>query len=81
LVNGLPKKIRQFYDNLEMYGVTASTIAFLFGVNPSLEAVWTGIKNPEDLKKKISLSHEVFEQTIPKVMAASSRSTLEGFSK
>jgi hypothetical protein len=43
------------------------------------EAEWTGIKNPSDLMEKLPLSYEVFEQTIPRVMAPPSRSTLEEF--
>lgn len=43
------------------------------------EAEWTGIKNPDDLKNKLPLSYEVFEETIPKVMVSPSRSTLEEF--
>lgn len=43
------------------------------------EAEWTGIKNPDDLKNKLPLSYEVFEDTIPKVMVSPSRSTLEEF--
>jgi len=27
-----PKKIRQLFDNLELYGVTTSTIAFILGI-------------------------------------------------
>jgi hypothetical protein len=45
------------------------------------EAEWTGIKNPNDLKNKLPLSYEVFEETIPKVMVSPSRSTLEKFIK
>jgi len=45
------------------------------------EAEWTGIKNPDDLKNKLPLSYEVFEETIPKVMVAPSISTLEKFTK
>ncbi len=45
------------------------------------EAEWTGIANPEDLKNKLPLSYEVFEETIPKIMAPPSRSTLEEFIK
>lgn len=43
------------------------------------EAEWTGIKNPSDMMEKLPLSYELFEQTIPKVMAPPSRSTLEEF--
>jgi hypothetical protein len=45
------------------------------------EAEWTGIANPDDLKNKLPLSYEVFVETIPKVMAPPSRSTLEEFLK
>jgi len=45
------------------------------------EAEWTGIKNPSDLMEKLPLSYELFEQTIPRVMAPPSRSTLEEFTK
>ncbi len=45
------------------------------------EAEWTGIKNLDDLKEKLPLSYEIFEQTIPKVMAPPSRPTLEEFIK
>jgi len=45
------------------------------------EAEWTGIKNPSDLMTKLPLSYELFEQTIPRVMAPPSRSTLEEFIK
>jgi len=43
------------------------------------QAEWTGINDPVDLKRKLPLSYEVFEQTIPKVMAPPSSSTLEEF--
>jgi len=42
-------------------------------------AEWTGIHNPDDLKAKLPLSYEVFETTIPRVMAPPSRATLEEF--
>jgi len=45
------------------------------------QAEWTGINNPDDLKEKLPLSYELFEQTIPKVMIPPSRSTLEEFIK
>jgi len=45
------------------------------------QAEWTGINNPDDLKEKLPLAYELFEQTIPKVMASPSRSTLEEFIK
>jgi hypothetical protein len=45
------------------------------------EAEWKGIKNPHDLMEKLPLSFALFEQTIPKVMAPPSRSTLEEFLK
>jgi len=45
------------------------------------EAEWTGIKNPSDMMEKLPLSYELFEQTIPKIMAPPSRSTLEEFIK
>jgi hypothetical protein len=45
------------------------------------EAEWTGIKNPSDMMEKLPLSYELFEQTIPKVMAPPSRTTLEEFLK
>ncbi len=45
------------------------------------EAEWTGIKNPSDMMEKLPLSYGLFEQTIPKVMASPSRSTLEKFLK
>ena len=44
-------------------------------------AEWKGIKNPYDLMEKLPLSYELFEQTIPRVMAPPSRSTLEEFTK
>jgi len=43
------------------------------------EAEWKGIANPDDLKNKLPLSYEVFEETIPRVMAPPSISTLEEF--
>jgi len=45
------------------------------------QAEWTGIKNPDDLREKLPLSYEVFVQTIPRVMAPPSFSTLEEFKK
>lgn len=45
------------------------------------QAEWTGINNPDDLKEKLPLSYELFEQTIPKVMASPNRSRLEEFIK
>ncbi len=45
------------------------------------EAEWTGIKNPDDLRKKLPLSYDLFQQTIPRVMAPPSRTTLEEFTK
>jgi hypothetical protein len=45
------------------------------------EAEWTGIKNPSDLMEKLPLSYDLFQQTIPRVMAPPSRSTLEEFIK
>jgi hypothetical protein len=45
------------------------------------EAEWTGIKNPRDLGEKLPLSYKLFEETIPKVMASPSRSTLDEFIK
>ncbi|UCE42313.1 MAG: hypothetical protein JSV17_04920 [Candidatus Aminicenantes bacterium] len=45
------------------------------------EAEWTGIKNPNDLREKLPLSYDLFQQTIPRVMAPPSRSTLEEFTK
>lgn len=43
------------------------------------EAEWTGVKNRDELREKLPLSYEVFETTIPKVMAAPSIETLEKF--
>ncbi len=40
------------------------------------EAEWKRIKNPHDLMEKLPLSYELFEQTIPKVMAPPSHSPL-----
>jgi hypothetical protein len=45
------------------------------------EAEWTGIRNPSDMMEKLPLSYELFEQTIPRVMAPPSRATLEEFIK
>ena len=45
------------------------------------EAEWTGIKNPSEMMEKLPLSYELFEQTIPRVMAPPSRNTLEEFIK
>jgi hypothetical protein len=45
------------------------------------EAEWTGIKNPDDLRQKLPLSYDLFQQTIPRVMAPPSRTTLEEFIK
>jgi hypothetical protein len=45
------------------------------------EAEWTGIRNPSDMMEKLPLSYELFEQTIPRVMAPPSRATLDKFVK
>jgi hypothetical protein len=43
------------------------------------EAEWTGVRNPSDLMEKLPLSYELFQQTIPRVMAPPSRTTLDEF--
>lgn len=45
------------------------------------KAEWTGIKDHNELKEKLPTSYEIFEKTIPKVIAAPSRSTLDKFIK
>jgi len=45
------------------------------------EAEWTGIRNPDDLREKLPLSYEVFQETIPLVMAPPRRSTLDAFTE
>ena len=44
-------------------------------------AEWKGIKTPRDLREKLPLSYELFEETIPKVMAPPGRATLDAFTK
>jgi len=43
------------------------------------EAEWKMVKNPSELREKLPKSYELFEQTIPKVMAAPSRAMLKEF--
>jgi hypothetical protein len=59
------------------YWLIGSAWNFLGPYAPDAE--WKVIRTKSDLKERLPLSYELFESTIPKVMAAPSRATLEEF--
>lgn len=45
------------------------------------DAEWKKIRTPEDLKSRLPLSYQLFQETVPKVMVSPSKDTLEEFKK